>query len=222
MKRSMQALPRQQGFTLIEIAIVLVIIGLLVGGVLQGQQLIENSRVKQAVKDMQGTAAANFAYQDRYGALPGDDGDGAAFTARGGSWTAGIANARPNGVIAARGRDTFTGGGEGGLFWRQLKAAGFISGDPADAAIAALPTNAWGGLMGVTAEAVPGGLTGTKVCISQVPGASAAAIDNQLDDGNSNSGSLRATQGVSGANTAPNAAAASYSEDFEYTLCYRM
>ncbi len=54
---------KQQGFTLIEIAIVLVIIGLLVGGVLQGQELIENSRVKQATKDMNGTAAAVFAYR---------------------------------------------------------------------------------------------------------------------------------------------------------------
>ena len=80
---------KQQGFTLIEIAIVLVIIGLLVGGVLQGQELIENSRVKQAVKDMNGTAAAVFAYQDRYGATPGDDGPTATVQARGSSWNSG-------------------------------------------------------------------------------------------------------------------------------------
>ena len=49
----------QRGFTLIEIAIVLVIIGLLLGGVLQGQQLIENSRVKSAVNDFNGLAAAS-------------------------------------------------------------------------------------------------------------------------------------------------------------------
>ncbi|MEQ9208613.1 MAG: prepilin-type N-terminal cleavage/methylation domain-containing protein, partial [Pseudomonadales bacterium] len=67
MTNAMKSTRTQGGFTLIEIAIVLVIIGLLVGGVLQGQELIENSRVKQAVKDMNGTAAAVFAYQDRYG-----------------------------------------------------------------------------------------------------------------------------------------------------------
>ncbi|MEQ9023070.1 MAG: prepilin-type N-terminal cleavage/methylation domain-containing protein, partial [Pseudomonadales bacterium] len=66
--------PRSQaGFTLIEIAVVLVIIGLLLGGVLQGQQLIENSRVKSATNDFNGIAAAAFSYQDRYGRLPGDD-----------------------------------------------------------------------------------------------------------------------------------------------------
>ncbi|MEX2367719.1 MAG: prepilin-type N-terminal cleavage/methylation domain-containing protein, partial [Pseudohongiellaceae bacterium] len=64
----------QKGFTLIEIAIVLVIIGLLLGGVLQGQQLIENSRVKSATNDFNGVAAGAFSYQDRYGRLPGDDG----------------------------------------------------------------------------------------------------------------------------------------------------
>ena len=42
----------QSGFTLVEIAIVLVIIGLLLGGVLKGQELIENGRVKNATNDM--------------------------------------------------------------------------------------------------------------------------------------------------------------------------
>jgi prepilin-type N-terminal cleavage/methylation domain-containing protein len=44
----------QSGFTLVEIAIVLVIIGLLLGGVLKGQELIENGRVKNAANDMNG------------------------------------------------------------------------------------------------------------------------------------------------------------------------
>jgi prepilin-type N-terminal cleavage/methylation domain-containing protein len=77
---------KQRGFTLIEIAIVLVIIGLLLGGVLQGQQLIENSRVKSATNDLNGLSAAAFSYQDRYGRLPGDDGPLATLQARGGSW----------------------------------------------------------------------------------------------------------------------------------------
>ena len=81
---------KHKGFTLIEIAIVLVIIGLLLGGVLQGQQLIENSRVKQAVNSFNGIAAATFSYQDRYGRLPGDD-PGA--TTRGAAWPTGAAPA---------------------------------------------------------------------------------------------------------------------------------
>ena len=77
---------KQSGFTLIEIAIVLVIIGLLLGGVLQGQQLIENSRVRNAVNTINGTSAAAFAYVDRYRRFPGDD--AGAVTARGASWPA--------------------------------------------------------------------------------------------------------------------------------------
>jgi prepilin-type N-terminal cleavage/methylation domain-containing protein len=63
----------QKGFTLVEIAIVLVIIGLLLGGVLKGQQLIANAKLKSLVNHANGLSAAVFAYQDRYKALPGDD-----------------------------------------------------------------------------------------------------------------------------------------------------
>ncbi|MBV2234391.1 MAG: prepilin-type N-terminal cleavage/methylation domain-containing protein, partial [Sterolibacterium sp.] len=66
---------RQSGFTLVEIAIVLVIIGLLLGGVLKGQEMVENSRVKNAINEMNGVAAAYNSYLDRYRRLPGDDGD---------------------------------------------------------------------------------------------------------------------------------------------------
>ena len=223
MNSSIKNMKKQKGFTLIEIAIVLVIIGLLVGGVLQGQELIENSRVKQAVKDMNGTAAAIFAYQDRYGRMPGDDGNAAALAARGASWTSvGAGNA--NGRLEVATNAAFTGATESGAFWQHLKAAGFISGNPADAGLLSLPTNAWGGFMGVTTAAMGGNLTGTKVCLSQVPGSAAISIDNELDDGLGATGRLRATIGSSGVNTNPGNAvlAALYSEDNVYTVCYRI
>ncbi len=62
----------QKGFTLVEIAIVLVIIGLLLGGVLKGQELITNSKIKAVTGDIEGISAAYYAYQDRTGRLPGD------------------------------------------------------------------------------------------------------------------------------------------------------
>ena len=61
-----------QGFTLIEIAIVLVIIGLLLGGVLKGQELITSARVRNLISQQDGIKAAFFGFQDRYRALPGD------------------------------------------------------------------------------------------------------------------------------------------------------
>ncbi|MDP3686236.1 MAG: prepilin-type N-terminal cleavage/methylation domain-containing protein, partial [Sulfurimicrobium sp.] len=57
---------QQQGFTLIEIAIVLVIIGLLLGGVLKGQELINNARVRNIINQQDGIKAAYFGFQDRY------------------------------------------------------------------------------------------------------------------------------------------------------------
>src|SRR5258705_1193761 len=64
---------RQQGFTLIEIAIVLVIIGLLLGGVLKGQELINNAKVKSYATDFRNIPIQLYGYQDRFKALPGDD-----------------------------------------------------------------------------------------------------------------------------------------------------
>src|SRR5262245_51071879 len=63
---------QQTGFTLIEIAIVLVIIGLLLGGVLKGQELITSARVRNMISQQDGIKAAYFGFLDRYRALPGD------------------------------------------------------------------------------------------------------------------------------------------------------
>src|SRR5690349_24488743 len=62
----------ESGFTLIEIAIVLVIIGLLLGGVLKGQELITGARVRNFIQQQDGVKAAYFGFLDRYRALPGD------------------------------------------------------------------------------------------------------------------------------------------------------
>lgn len=63
---------RQAGFTLVEIAIVLVIIGLILGGVLKGQELVTSARVRNIADQQNAIKAAFFAFQDRYKALPGD------------------------------------------------------------------------------------------------------------------------------------------------------
>ena len=63
---------RQKGFTLVEIAIVLVIIGLLVGGILKGQELINSARVRNLADTNSGIQAAYYGFIDRYRQVPGD------------------------------------------------------------------------------------------------------------------------------------------------------
>src|SRR5258708_18208577 len=65
----------EKGFTLVEIAIVLVIIGLLLGGILKGQEMITQAKIKNVINDFNGVTVAVTSYQDRYSALPGDDGN---------------------------------------------------------------------------------------------------------------------------------------------------
>jgi prepilin-type N-terminal cleavage/methylation domain-containing protein len=62
----------QGGFTLVEIAIVLVIIGLLLGGILKGQELITSARVRNLADQASAVQAAYYGFVDRYHAIPGD------------------------------------------------------------------------------------------------------------------------------------------------------
>ena len=63
----------QAGFTLVEIAIVMVIIGLLIGGILKAQGMIQNAKVKRVVKQADELRAAVMGFYDKYGMYPGDE-----------------------------------------------------------------------------------------------------------------------------------------------------
>jgi prepilin-type N-terminal cleavage/methylation domain-containing protein len=224
----------QRGFTLIEIAIVLVI-----SGVLQGQQLIENSRVKSATNDFNGIAAAMLSYRDRYGKFPGDDGPLSALIARGGSWGDVEVGGNGDGILEAKAASTFDTStetaGEGGInLFQHLRAAGFITGG---AASTTLPENPFGGFIGVTSEPIlsdgrSGEVSGTatmagvKICMSNVPGTAVQSLDNELDDGDTQRGRFRAIADVSGTagRTPPTtpALANAVDENTNYTVCYRV
>lgn len=213
----MKSYKRQAGFTLVEIAIVLVIIGLLLGAILKGQELIENSRAKNAINEVSSIKAAHYSYIDRYKRLPGDDnGQPGGFNSRGGSWT-GMAGGNGNGVIGPI-ANPFAATGEGIAYFQHLRAAGFITGDPAATGAAALPRNAFGGLTGIMNGINPGYTQNTlQICQGNVAGKAARAIDSQVDDGRPNSGTVRATLGAS--NTVPGTAATAYDEGQAYTIC---
>src|SRR3977135_2632992 len=111
---------QERGFTLVEIAIVLVIIGLLLGGILKGQEMINQAKIKNVIADFSGISAAYHGYVDRYRAIPGDDPNAAT------RWTVAPAatSGNGNGVIAGTYNSTIVTD-ESRLWWDHLRRAGF-------------------------------------------------------------------------------------------------
>lgn len=68
----MSQLRNRKGFTLIEMAIVLVIIGIILGAVMKGQDLITNAKAKNVTSAANNWKALIYAFADRNGRLPGD------------------------------------------------------------------------------------------------------------------------------------------------------
>ncbi len=86
--KSMRKLFRSQaGFTLVDLAIGLVIIGLLIGAILGGAQMIKNAKIKRQVSDLRGLYGAVYTYFDRHMQLPGDSDDDGYFDADSSVWT---------------------------------------------------------------------------------------------------------------------------------------
>jgi prepilin-type N-terminal cleavage/methylation domain-containing protein len=71
-RQSLTAVRSQAGFTLVELAVVMIIIGLLIGGVLKGQELINNAQITSTVAQVKGMDAATSTFRDMYSGLPGD------------------------------------------------------------------------------------------------------------------------------------------------------
>jgi len=180
----------QKGFTLVEIAIVLVIIGLLLGGILKGQEMITQAKIKNVIADFSGISAAYYGYQDRYRAIPGDDLNAATRWSTGTPATAG----NGNGVVAGgytNGGAVCTAAVESCSWWDHLRRAGFVSGTgflP--------PFNAVAGALGVqtgdtAGGAIFGGFSGLIVCSANLPDKIAIAVDTQMDDGLPATGTAR-------------------------------
>jgi prepilin-type N-terminal cleavage/methylation domain-containing protein len=173
---------RERGFTLVELAIVMVVIGLMIGAVLKGQAMIDDAKRKRVVNDLQGVSAAYFSYYDKYNAIAGDDASthGWALTNSGGDGDGLI-----EGAVA-------TPADESQDAWQALRYAGLLSGDPTATGVASLPGHPYGAKYGLTNNDFGTGI-GTKNCVyaASIAGSIAEMIDIKFDDGVYNKGSVQ-------------------------------
>lgn len=210
---------KQTGFTLIELAIVLVIIGLLLGGVLRGQELINSARVKSLTREFQNIQVYIYGYQDRFRALPGDDPAAVTHLALA---TQGAVALAGNGLInGAWNSATVTD--ESYLFWQHVRLAGLAPGSTTLGVAEFEPRNSNGGRIGVQSIAAGfatiTGMTGAyAVCSDLILGRDATQLDTTLDDGNTATGNLRVVAtGVPGAGLAT--AVVTAAPAAQYTVC---
>ncbi len=184
---------KQQGFTLIEIAIVLLIIGLLLGGVMKGQSMINSARVRSIANDLVGIETAWISFQDRYRSLPGDFGSADSHI------SAEAKNGNANALVDT---DAEIGG-----VWQHLSSAGFINGSfdggasastDTDCSVATCPSNPFNGFYKISHSTNAIGRTAAAHELttgSGIPVAVMYELDLKIDDGKAGTGRLQAFDG---------------------------
>ena len=206
----------ESGFTLVELAIVMIIIGLLIGGILKGQELVANAQVTATVAQIKGLDGALSTFRDKYSALPGDM---RAPETRLRDCTAAPCNDPGDGTGRIGGNDSVHGApgptDERVTAFSHMAAADLISGVDIDGEVlfgSALPEAKIGGgfwigyeddgdIVGDASNVRPGHYLVLNTEVEAVSGSSltgitatqAAQIDRKMDDGDPVTGDIQAT-----------------------------
>lgn len=211
------------GFTLVEIAIVLVISGLLIGAFLKSREMINNAKLKKLESDMSGILLSMSSYQDRYLNLPGDDakaydrfdiynsllpenvnGDGSGTIE--GAWDANNSTTLTENSVQ-----------ETEKFFAHLRAAGLISGSGRDTT---RPTTAYSGKIGIQDGALK--LAGHTAIFGVLDGSLAKILESHLDDGNPESGRVQADIVQEIMQSGNSSTSTSYKDNLVYNIAFRL
>lgn len=186
------------GFTLVEIAIVMVIIGLLLGGALKGQQMIENARYKAFRSQINELRAAIYSFQDIYGYFPGDIPTNKlkillpdAKRPNNGSNGNVLGDGKVNGGYCTEGSQE-----ESCFVFNHLRQAGLINGDPSLTHDAAkFDISAGGYYESISTGPWVNGKNQLKLLTREVPGTIAQRLDSEIDDGAGTTGDVNCWNG---------------------------
>ena len=183
---------KQTGFTLVEIAIVLVIIGLILGGVFKGQALVDSARVRSLSSDVSGIRTAWYSFQDRYRSIPGNFSN--------------AATQIDSAVSVGNGNGRIDDSRERAGVWQQLALAGFISGSfdgsqstsgsatDVECGPNTCPKNPFNGFYKISYSAQAADVDSPAHEIytgNHIPASILSQLDIRLDDGRANSGRFR-------------------------------
>lgn len=190
----------QRGFSLVEIAIVLVVIGLLIGSILKGQEMISSARVRSLADMTTSIQASYFGFIDRFHVVPGDwDGPsaenaiGVPMNSAGGNNNGRLDH--PNGTEYA----------EPVALWEQLSKSGFLQGayvggapaDEPDVNSSQSPLNAFNSVVAIGRTRDYEGTNPVRLQVvvgRGVPAKVMRELDLKLDDGVPDTGIFRATR----------------------------
>jgi prepilin-type N-terminal cleavage/methylation domain-containing protein len=213
----------QQGLSLLEMSITLLVVGLIVSMMVRGEELIVQTRIKAVAADFNGLRIAVATYQDRYARFPGDDDGAARWSGFGVTPVSGNPDGQLTGVFNAAPSNPPLPTEETNLFWWHLRLSQILVG-PIDAVNGPRqPSNFLGGIIGVQAPlAGTLGLPNVVACSTSLPVRVAAAVDLNLDEGRATTGDMRGIRmALTGGGIPAVPAAGNYDESSgeDYAIC---